>query len=280
MRPGPPGWPAAETPQSPAQRPAFGGRKSCFPRELDQTKPRIDHIIGCHWPLVVERSVRGRCQPNGRKQPATANEFSPVPAHFAPPHTQVFALSSRSKSSAAPSVFFECDPIHEYLRVNPQACIAVHPGYARQAVTIPRWMSAGWRRSSGRASPIASTGTATSISVIGTCRPRAVSRLIFSGNRRDIGPHMRDVHLQPHAINRNAALPEIANHGIDRVRFGIRGLGFRVVIKEQCLRIGLMSRAEAAFDIGRSRFPLGQFPADRARSRCAVLPAAVRRRPR
>src|SRR5271166_2457783 len=67
---------------------------------------------------------------------------------------------------------------------------------------------------------------------------------------RDIGVQVRNVHLESHAIDGNATLPEIANHGVDRVRLGIHGFRLGVVVKQESLRIGFMRPANTALDIG------------------------------
>ena len=67
-------------------------------------------------------------------------------------------------------------------------------------------------------------------------------------NGRDIGVQVGNVHLQSDAVDGYTALPEIANHSIDRVRLGVHGFGLGLVIKQQSLRIGLMRPAETALD--------------------------------
>jgi hypothetical protein len=79
----------------------------------------------------------------------------------------------------------------------------------------------------------------------------------------DIGVQVRDVHLQSHAIDGHAALPEIANHGVDRVRLGVHHLRLGLVVKEQSLRIGFVRPAETVLNIG----VLLEFPSGRARSK-------------
>ena len=59
-----------------------------------------------------------------------------------------------------------------------------------------------------------------------------------------------DVHLKPHAIHRDAALPEIAYHRVDRVRLGVHHLRPGLIIKQQSLRIGFMRPAQAMVNIG------------------------------
>lgn len=66
---------------------------------------------------------------------------------------------------------------------------------------------------------------------------------------RNIGVQVRDVHLKSHAIDVDAALPEIANLGIDRVRLGIHDLRLGLVVKEQSLRVGFVRPAEAALNV-------------------------------
>src|SRR5208282_62557 len=69
-------------------------------------------------------------------------------------------------------------------------------------------------------------------------------------NGRDIGVQVRDVHLESHAIYGDATLPEIANHGVDRIRLGIHRLRLGLVVKQQSLRIGFVRPAETTLYIG------------------------------
>src|ERR1039458_1854719 len=67
---------------------------------------------------------------------------------------------------------------------------------------------------------------------------------------RDIGVQVHDVHLESYAIDGDAALPEIANHGVDSVRLGVHRLRLGLVVKQQSLRIGFMRPAETTLNIG------------------------------
>ncbi len=69
-------------------------------------------------------------------------------------------------------------------------------------------------------------------------------------NRCDISVQLLDVHLKPYAIDRGAALPEIADHRVDRVRLGVHHLRPGLVVEQQSLRIGFMRPAETALYIG------------------------------
>ena len=76
------------------------------------------------------------------------------------------------------------------------------------------------------------------------------SEALYVGrNGGDIGVEIRNVHLKSNAVDGNSMLPEIPNHGIDRVRLWIDSLRLRIVVKQQCLRVGLVGPAETAFNI-------------------------------
>src|ERR1039458_10188190 len=76
---------------------------------------------------------------------------------------------------------------------------------------------------------------------------------------RDIGVQVHDVHLESYAIDGDAALPEIANHGVDSVRLGIHRLRLGLVVKQQSLRIGFVRPAETTLNIGVSLLRAASF---------------------
>src|SRR5437660_60597 len=63
-------------------------------------------------------------------------------------------------------------------------------------------------------------------------------------------PDVLDVHLKSNAIDGDSALPEIADHCVDRVRLGVYYLCPGLVVKQQSLRIGFMCPAETALNVG------------------------------
>jgi hypothetical protein len=58
------------------------------------------------------------------------------------------------------------------------------------------------------------------------------------------------VHLKSDAIDGDAALAEIADHDVDRIRLGIHDFCPGLVVKQQSLRIGFMRPAETTLNIG------------------------------
>src|SRR6266446_3559502 len=71
-------------------------------------------------------------------------------------------------------------------------------------------------------------------------------------NGCDIGAQVLDVHLKSNAIDRDSALPEISDHGVDRVRLRIHDFRPGLVVKKQSLRIGFMRPAETTLNVGTS----------------------------
>src|SRR6266436_6588926 len=69
-------------------------------------------------------------------------------------------------------------------------------------------------------------------------------------NGCDIGAQVLDVHLKSNAVDGDAALPEIAHHGVDRVRLGVYYLCPGLVVKQRSLRIGFMRPAETTLNVG------------------------------
>src|SRR6266404_3481564 len=65
-----------------------------------------------------------------------------------------------------------------------------------------------------------------------------------------IGAQVLDVHLKSNAIDGDSALPEIADHGVDRVRLRIHDFRPGLVVKKQSLRIGFMHPAVATLNVG------------------------------
>src|SRR3982074_763253 len=91
--------------------------------------------------------------------------------------------------------------------------------------------------------------------------------LDICGNGCDIGTQLLDVHLKPDAIDRDATLPEIANHGVDRVRLGVHDFCPRLVVKQQSLRVGFMRPAKATLNVGVTLLRASSF--ELRASRCA-----------
>ena len=63
-------------------------------------------------------------------------------------------------------------------------------------------------------------------------------------NGGDIGSEIRNVHLQPDAIDRDTTAPEVFHHPVDRVGFEIYFFRFRIVVEQQRLGVGFVSPAE------------------------------------
>ncbi len=69
-------------------------------------------------------------------------------------------------------------------------------------------------------------------------------------NGIDIRMEVADVHLEAHAMDGHAAVPEISHHSVDFVRLRVHRLGFGVVVEKKCVRIGRMRPAKAVLNIG------------------------------
>jgi hypothetical protein len=63
---------------------------------------------------------------------------------------------------------------------------------------------------------------------------------------------LRNMQLQPDAVDRNSALLEIFDHGINSIRLAVHPLALRLVVEKQSVRIGLVCPAKGLFHVGRA----------------------------